>query len=128
MAQLLLFLAIQFIFEITREKWPTAKVKKLFVGVISSAISFLIIGIGLAYAHTKENPVTETGEAIAASNTTSLIGSLSNLAVILALILGGIAIYVLLKELGLKKSDIYEHLICSLSIAQSFCLYLQHFQ
>ena len=103
MAQLLLFLAIQFIFEITREKWPTVKTKKLFVGVVSSAITSLIIGIGLAYAHTKENPVSETGEAIATSNTTSLIGSLSNLAVILALILGGIAIYVLLKELGLKK-------------------------
>jgi predicted membrane-bound mannosyltransferase/DNA-binding beta-propeller fold protein YncE len=103
MAQILLFLAIQFIFEITKEKWPTAKAKQLFTGTISFAIAFLIIGIGLAYAHIKENPMSETGEALATANPSTLISSLSNLAVILALLAGAGAIYVLLKELGLKR-------------------------
>jgi len=103
MAQLLLFLAIQFIYEITKEKWPTIKKRQLFQITITSAITFLIIGIGLAYAHTKENPVSETGEALATTGSSTLIGSLSNLAVIFAIIIGAFALYILLKELGLKK-------------------------
>ncbi len=102
MAQLLLFLAIQFVIEITKEPWPKAKNRQLFIITISSAISFILIGIGLAYAHIKENPVTDTGKAIA-STSSNLIGSLSNLAVILALVFGVVAIYVLLKELGISK-------------------------
>lgn len=103
MAQLLLFLAIQFIYEITKEKWPTLKKKQLFQITISTAITFLIIGIGLAYVHTKENPVSETGEALATTGSSTLIGSLSNLAVIFAIFIGAFAVYILLKELGLKK-------------------------
>lgn len=102
MAQLLLFLAIQFVFEVTKEHWPNAKKRQFFIITISAAISSILIGIGLAYAHIKENPVSEKGEAIA-STSSNLIGSLSNLAVILAIAFGVVAVYFLLKELGISK-------------------------
>ncbi len=103
MAQLLLFLAIQFIVEITREKWQSAKNRQLFIVSMTSAITMLIIGIGLAYAHIKENPVSETGEAIATSSSSTLIGSLSNLSVLLAIGFGVFAVTILLKHLGVNK-------------------------
>jgi uncharacterized protein (TIGR03663 family) len=101
MAQLLMFLAIFFLMEITREKWSSSQSRRIFMITTTSAIGFLITGIGLAYTNSKQNPVTETGDAI--SSASSAIGTFGNLAILLAIGFGFVAIFILLKELGLTK-------------------------
>lgn len=101
MAQLLLFLAFVFLMEITREKWSSPQSRRIFMVTTSAAIGFLITGIGLAYMLAKQNPITETGESIA--STSSALGTFSNLSVLLAIGFGIVAVFILLKELGLVK-------------------------
>ncbi len=101
MAQLLLFLAFVFLMEITREKWSSPQSRRIFMVTTSAAIGFLITGIGLAYLLAKQNPMSETGEPLTTS--TSALGTFSNLSVLLAIGFGIVAVFILLKELGLVK-------------------------
>ena len=101
MAQLLLFLAFVFLMEITREKWSTPQSRRVFMVTTSAAIGFLITGIGLAYMLSKQNPMSETGEPLTTG--TSALGTFSNLSVLLAIGFGIVAVFILLKELGLVK-------------------------
>ncbi len=101
MAQLLLFLAIFFLMEITREKWSSPQSRRIFMITTTSAIGFLITGIGLAYTNSKQNPITENGESL--STASSALGTFGNLAILLAIGFGIVAIFILFKELGLSK-------------------------
>ena len=101
MAQLLLFLAFVFLMEITREHWSSPQSRRVFMVTTSAAIGFLITGIGLAYLLSKQNPISETGEPLTTAN--SALSTFSNLSVLLAIGFGIVAVFILLKELGLVK-------------------------
>ena len=101
MAQLLLFLAFVFLMEITRENWSSPQSRRVFMVTTSAAIGFLITGIGLAYLLSKQNPMSETGEPLTTAN--SALSTFSNLSVLLAIGFGIVAVFILLKELGLVK-------------------------
>ncbi|PKO12343.1 MAG: hypothetical protein CVU39_24665 [Chloroflexi bacterium HGW-Chloroflexi-10] len=102
MAQLLLFLAIIFIIDVTKEKWPAHDKKVLFFSVMSGAIVLILTGITLGFIHAKQNPVTEDGAAAISDGLQSLV-MFSNITVFLAAALGVFGIYILIHNLGMKR-------------------------
>ncbi len=99
-AILLLFLAFQFLTEVIREHWLTAKSRQLFVILTVATLGLLFAGIILGYVGAKQNPTNETGELI--SQTASNIGLFSSLTVLLAILIGIATVFVLVKGIGLN--------------------------
>ncbi len=99
-AILLLFLAFQFLTEVIREHWLTAKSRQLFVILTVITLGLLFAGIILGYLGAKQNPTNETGELI--SQTASNIGLFSSLTVLLAILIGIATVFVLVKGIGLN--------------------------
>lgn len=100
MAILLLFLALQFLSEVIRERWQTPQNRQVFVILTVVAIGLLLGGIILGYVNAKQNPTNELGEAI--SQSSSNLGLLASFSVIVSLLIGIAVIYVLVKGIGLN--------------------------
>ena len=105
MAILLLFLAIQFLSEVIRERWRTQQTRQVFVIITTLTLFLLVAGIVLGYLDAKLNPVNEAGELISQSSWN--IGLVASMSVVFAVI-GAIAtLYLLVKGIGL---DAIRHL------------------
>lgn len=105
MAILLLFLAFQFLTEVIREHWRTTQSRQLFVILMMITLGLLFAGIILGYMNAKQNPTNELGELI--SQSASNIGLLANLSVLVAILIGILTIFMLVKGIGL---DAIRHL------------------
>lgn len=100
-AQLLLFLVLLFYFDIISEKWASHSRKNLFSVLTAAAILFFLTGIGFGIAHAGQNPVSDTGEAL--SDVNSTLQTLGNMAILLAIGIGILAIIILFRGLGQKN-------------------------
>ncbi|HSM24049.1 MAG TPA: glycosyltransferase family 39 protein, partial [Anaerolineaceae bacterium] len=105
MAILLLFLAFQFLSEVIREHWASIKSRHLFVYLTILTLGLLFSGIILGYVNAKQNPTNELGELITQS--AANISMLASLTVLIAILFGIAAIFVLVKGIGL---DAIRHL------------------
>lgn len=105
MAILLLFLAFQFLIEVIREHWVSIKSRQSFVYLTLITLGLLFSGIIFGYINAKQNPTNEMGESI--SQSAANIGLLASLTVLVAILVGFVAIFVLVKGIGL---DAIRHL------------------
>jgi len=100
MAILLLFLVFQFLTEVIREHWRTNKSRQAFVILTVITLGLLFGGIILGYVNAKQNPTNELGELV--TETASNTGLFASLSVLVAILVGISAIFVLLKGIGLE--------------------------
>ncbi len=100
-AQLLLFLVLLLYFDIISERWDSAQKKNIFSILTIVAILFFLAGLGFAIAHAQQNPVSDTGEVLNDVSTT--LQTMGNFAILLAIGIGILAIYILFKGLGQKN-------------------------
>ncbi len=117
-AQMLLFLAIYFMGELVSKPWPEEKSRTMFIGLGMGAISLLLGAVVFAAIDViKNKAVTEGSTAVpaegAAAAAQSFLG-LEIVLVLLALLLGIAAIYVLIRSFSitsLKNSRTFDLLI-----------------